>query len=148
MKKQVLLRSLLGIPMGIAVGYIITIIISVGWGGGHYYPCVPALVNRMNSEICAVILQAVLCGLLGSVFGASSVIWEIENWSIVKQTGIYFLIIALVLMPIAYLANWMKHSFFGFMTYFGFFVLIFILIWLIQYLFLRKTINKITGRIK
>ena len=31
MKKQVLLRGLQGFPLGIAIGYIITIIISLGW---------------------------------------------------------------------------------------------------------------------
>ncbi len=46
----------------------------------------------VGSEINAVILQTVLSGMIGTVFSASSVIWEIEYWSITKQTTIYFFI--------------------------------------------------------
>ena len=104
MKKKVVLRALLGFPLGIAFGYIITILTSLVWANGFYSPCVPGLIEQMGSEINAVILQAALSGLLGGVFAASSVIWEIENWSIAKQTGIYFAITALVMMPVAYFA--------------------------------------------
>ena len=52
----------------------------------------------MGNEINAVMLQAVLSGLLGTGFAASSVIWEIDTWSMVKQTGIYFSIISAVML--------------------------------------------------
>ncbi|MEG0693772.1 MAG: DUF3021 domain-containing protein, partial [Oscillospiraceae bacterium] len=113
MKKKVFLRGLFGFPLGISIGYIITIFISLAFAKGYYSPCVPVLAELMGNEINAVILQATLSGLLGSAFAASSVIWEIENWSIAKQTGIYFLVISLVMMPIAYFTNWMKHSVLG-----------------------------------
>ena len=75
MKKKIISRSALGFPLGIAIGYIITIFISLGWANGSYSPCVPELVSVMGNEIYAVILQALLCGLLGAGFAASSVIW-------------------------------------------------------------------------
>lgn len=77
MKKKILLRGLLGIPTGIAIGYVITIGISLIWGKGYYAPCVPELISLMGSEIRAVILQTALCGLLGVGCSASSVIWEL-----------------------------------------------------------------------
>ena len=67
MKKNVLLRGLFGIPTGIAIGYVITVMMSAFWGDGSYYPCVPAFVDAMGSEIRAVVVQTVLCGLVGSV---------------------------------------------------------------------------------
>ena len=57
MKKKVLLRGLFGIPTGIAIGYVITVMMSAFWGDGSYYPCVPAFVDAMGSEIRAVVVQ-------------------------------------------------------------------------------------------
>ena len=133
MKRKIFLRGLLGIPVGITIGYLITIFISLIWAKGYYSPCVPQLVETAGSEINAVILQTFLCALLGAGFGAASVIWEAENWGIVKQTGIYFLVISLIMLPIAYFAFWMEHSIKGFFIYFGIFALIFSVIWICQF---------------
>lgn len=79
MKKKIIMRSLLGFPLGIAMGYLITILISLCWANGYYSPCAPELISVMGNEINAVILQTVLCGILGTGFAASSVIWEMEH---------------------------------------------------------------------
>lgn len=90
MKKIIVIRSLLGFPFGITIGYIITVLISFFFGDGCCQPCAPELVSIMGNEINAVVFQTVLCGILGTGFAVSSVIWKIEKWSILKQTGIYF----------------------------------------------------------
>ena len=146
MKKKAFLRGLLGFPLGIAVGYLVTIFISLSLGQGYYSPCVPALLHTMGSEINAVILQTVLCGLLGSSFAACSLIWEIDHWSIAKQTCIYFLITSLVMMPIAYFTNWMQHTIVGFLIYFGIFVFIFIAVWFSQYIIWKSKVRKINTK--
>lgn len=133
MKKKIIRRSLLGIPFGITIGNLISILISLSLAHGYYTPCVPELTVIMGNEINAVILQTILCGILGAGFAASSVIWEMDSWSIVKQTGIYFSIISLIMLPIAYFAYWMEHSVVGFLSYFAIFALIFIIIWVIEF---------------
>ncbi len=142
MKKKIVLRGILGFPIGIAIGYLITIFISLGWADGSYMPCVPELILAMGNEINAVVLQALLCGLLGAGFAASSVIWEIENWSIIKQTGIYFMIISVIMLPIAYFAYWMEHSVAGVLRYFGIFVAIFAFIWVMQFVIGKQNVKK------
>lgn len=148
MKKKVLLRGVLGFPLGISIGYVITILISIGEGQGGYSPCVPEFIDCMGSEIYAVIVQAALCGLLGVAFGSSSLIWEIDSWSIVKQTGVYFAITSIVMLPFAYIMFWMDHSVKGFISYFGIFVAIFIFMWLIQYLIGKYTVAKMNSKLK
>lgn len=110
--------NLSGFPLGVAIGYFITIISSLIWAKGYYSPCLPELVVMMGNEINAVLLQALLCGILGSGVAAISVIWELENWGIVKQTGIYFLTISIIMLPIAYTLHWMEHSLKGVVIYF------------------------------
>ncbi len=147
MKKKIALRSILGFPIGIALGYLITIVISLIFADGYYSPCVPELIRVMGNEINAVVVQALLCGLLGVGFAASSVIWEMENWSIVKQTGIYFTIVSLIMLPIAYFSYWMEHSIAGFFSYFGIFVLIFAVIWVIQVAAGKRNVEKMNKKL-
>lgn len=142
MKKKIVLRSLLGFPLGLSIGYIISIITSLIVADGYYSPCVPELTVAMGSEIHAVLLQALLCGILGSGFAAASVIWEKDDWGIVKQTGIYFLIVSVIMMPIAFITHWAEHSLRGILSYFGVFFLIFVTIWAIQYVIAKRNIKK------
>lgn len=142
MKKQILLRGMLGFPLGLAMGYLITIFISLTVSDGRYYPCVPELAAVMGNEINAVLLQAVLCGILGAGFGACSVIWQIESWGILKQTGIYFSIISVIMLPTAYVSYWMERSLKGILSYFGIFVLIFATVWIVQYAAARHNVRK------
>ncbi len=143
MKKKIALRGMLGFPLGITMGYLITIIVSLIWGNGHYAPCVPDLVTTMGSEINAVMLQTLLCGILGAGFGIASVIWDMENWGIVKQTGIYFLIVSVIMMPIAYITHWMEHSLKGILLYFGIFFIIFVIIWIVQFVIAKHNVKRL-----
>lgn len=139
---------MLGFPLGLAIGYVISIIISLIWAGGYYSPCVPELAEAMGSEINAVLVQALLSGILGTGFGATSVIWEIEDWGIVKQTGIYFLINSVIMMPTAYVTRWMEHSAKGVLRYFGIFACIFVVIWVMEYSIARRNVIRMNETLK
>lgn len=142
MIKKIIARAALGLPIGISIGCIITLVLSLLISDGYYHPCVPEFIAVMENELNAVILQTVLCGLLGAGFSASSVIWSIEHWSIAKQTGIYFAVISLIMLPIAYLTYWMEHSLIGFISYFGIFILIFAFIWIVEFIIIKHNIKK------
>lgn len=142
MKKKIIFRILSGFPQGLALGYSISILISLLYADGSYFPFVPEFIAVMGNEINAVMLQAVLCGVIGSGFSAASVIWEVEEWGILKQTGIYFLLISVIMMPIAYATCWMEHSLKGVLSYFGIFFLIFVVIWMVQYLIVRRMVRR------
>lgn len=148
MKKKAFQRALLGFPLGVFIGYTITILISFFIADGYYSPCVPVLVDEFGSEIGAVVFQTVLCGLLGASFAAAPLIWEKENWSMAKQTGIYFFIIAIIMFPIAYFTHWMEHSVFGFLLYAGVFAAVFVFMWVVQYCIWKNKIKGINKKIE
>lgn len=148
MKKKIILRCVRGFPIGIAIGYLITILISLNRANGYYAPCVPELTSAMGSEIYAVLFQALLCGLLGAGCGGGSVIWEIESWSLVRQTGVFFLVISSFMLPVAYFAYWMEHSAAGFFFYFLGFLLIFAAIWAIQFAVAKRSVRKLNERLQ
>lgn len=142
MIKKIILRGISGFPLGLAIGYTITIVTSLIWAKGYYAPCEPELTLLMGSEIKAVLLQAVLCGLLGAGCAAGSVVWDVENWGLAKQTGVYFLLLSVLMMPVAYLTYWMEHSVTGFASYFGIFAFLFAVVWAIQYARARHNVRK------
>ena len=102
MKKRRIFQGLLGFPIGIATGFVITILISMCVGDGTFYPVTPELIETMGNELNAVILQTVLCGIMGSGFAMASAIWEMDSWSLAKQSGIYFSAACIIMLPIAY----------------------------------------------
>ena len=148
MKRKLILRGLFGFPVGVAIGFVITIIISVCVGDGSFYPVTPELIVTMGNELNAVILQTVLCGIMGAGFAMASVIWEMDSWSLAKQSGIYFSVVCIVMLPIAYVTNWMKHTVGGVLAYVGIFVVIFLIVWLIQYSAWKRKIKKMNDSIK
>ena len=93
-------------------------------------------------------MQALLCGLLGTGFASASVIWKIERWSIARQTGIYFLVVSTVMLPVAYLSYWMEHSIKGFIRYMAIFVLIFIVMWIIQFIIAKRNVDNINRKLE
>lgn len=147
MKKELINRILLGMPLGIALGYVITVIISVCINDGNFYPVVPEFINVTKNELNAVVLQTILCALMGSIYATASIIWQIDSWSLVKQSGIYFATICIATLPIAYITNWMKHTFIGIFSYILIFILIFCIVWLIQYFVWKNKIKKMNEKI-
>lgn len=143
MKKEFVLRVFIGLLGGIVISYLITIGISLAIGDGSYYPCVPNLIERFGNEVTAIIIQTVLSAVLGAGFAGSSIIWEMDEWSLLKQTSIYFGIVSVLMMTVAYISEWMEHSVKGILSYFGIFFAIFIVIWIVQYLIWKIRISKI-----
>lgn len=148
MKKKIVTRALVGLPAGIAVGFAITVLISLCIGDGSYYPAAPALIAAAGSEIRAVAVQGILSGVMGAAFAAASLIWEIDSWSLARQSAVYFALIAAVMLPIAYLANWMEHSLAGILSYIGIFTAIFLLVWAVQYCVWKSRIRKMNAGVK
>lgn len=142
MKKKIIMRGLSGLPTGIAIGFVITLIISICIGNGSFYPVTPELIDATGNELNAVILQTVLCAIMGAGFAAASIIWELDSWSLAKQSGIYFMIISVIMLPIAYCTNWMKHTALGVLSYVAIFVAIFVVVWLSQYLLWKRKIKQ------
>ena len=128
--KKIVSRVLYSFPIGISCSVGISLLLSLLFGEGKYYPFAASLVFFTGSEVKAMLLQTMLSGILGSVFGGMSFIWEIERWSILKQTAVYFLSVSIPMMGISYLLYWMEHSLSGFLLYFLIFVMVFIVVWL------------------
>lgn len=147
MKKELINKIASGLLVGIVICYLITIGISISLGDGNFYPCVPSLIERFGNEITAVIVQTILSAVLGSGFAVSSLIWEKDDWSLFKQTSVYFVIVTILMMTVAYICEWIEHSVKGVLCYFAIFFAIFIIVWVIQFVIWKRRISKINSKI-
>ena len=92
MKKQVFLRSLLGAFVGCFIGVVIIICISLAIGGRDMHVATPALLAQVGSEVGAFSLQMAAAMLIGAIWSGASVIWDVEHWSLLRQTLTHFLL--------------------------------------------------------
>ncbi len=148
MKKRIIMYCLLGAPIGVAIGTLITVLFSLLYGDGAYYPVPPALEAACGSEIRAVVVQLLGSMLYGAACGGSSVIWSIEEWSLLRQTVTHLVLFSAVTMPFAWLMHWMKHSIGGILGYLGIFFLIYLVIWFSGYMAMKKKLREINEKIQ
>lgn len=148
MKKKILFRSLLGAPIGVTVSLIITIVFSLCMGHGEYFPAPHELTEWCKNETTAVIVQMICSLFVGAVGGASSVIWEIEKWSLLKQTLVHFAVIALPFIGVGYVMNWLPHYLIGALCYIGGFILVYVIMWLSIYFSVKSKIKKMNRHLQ
>lgn len=81
----------------VAISNLVTVIMGLC---GAPAVCVPEFVARVGGEVTAVGLQPLLIGLIGFAFGAGSVLFEVENWSFLKQGALHLALTAAVWIPV------------------------------------------------
>ena len=143
MKKKVFLLCGAGALFGVALSTIITILISLTVGDGRFYPVVPELIADCGGELNAVMLQTALSMLYGAAWAGAALIWRRDGWSLTKQTALHLLVCSAATFPIAWACRWMRHDAAGAALYFGIFFAIYALVWLGQYLGIRRRLRKV-----
>jgi len=148
MLKKVIKRFVLGFMIEVFVTYVITLLISVNIGDGLYHGITPGLLNLCKTELGAASLQFLLAGLLGAIFGVTSLFWEIDHWSLAKQTILHFFTITISMLIVAYLCNWMEHSAKGFAMWIGMFIVVYIIVWFICYGNYKRKIKAVNKKLE
>lgn len=149
MKKKILFRSLLGAPIGVTISLIITIIFSLSLGHGEYFPAPYELIEWCGGNATVAVIAQTVCSLfVGAVCGASSVIWEMEKWSLLKQTLVHLAVIAVPFFGIGYVLNWMPHHLYGALGYVGGFVAVYFVTWISIYFSIRAKIRKMNEQLQ
>lgn len=147
MKKRLLLLCGAGAALGVTLSLLIAILISLTVGDGWFYAVVPELIADCGGELNAVILQTALSMLYGAAWAGAALIWKQEQWSLARQTVTHLLVCSLATFPVAWLCRWMRHDAAGAALYFGIFFAIYALIWLGQYLGIRRRVREMNREI-
>lgn len=148
-KKKWLVTSLLGFPLGMAISQSISIIISLVStyfsGKVQYLAVPPSLAQSFDGELWAVCWQTFWAGMLGALFMACRVIWDKEEWSLLKRSLLYYLITVSATLLVAHLNQWVVFHLVSYVVFLFIYTVIFMLIWVIMHLriyFLMKRWNQ------
>ena len=84
-----------------------------------------------------------LTGVIISIVAAASVIYDIEKWSLLKQSAIHFIVMILTIFPCLLISGWYElSSFADYLKVFGIFLLCGCVFWTIGYLVFGKLLNR------
>lgn len=143
MMNKIIKRAIMGFVYGIFIGQTILILESALAGTGNFYPVSPYLTAHTSTTLAAVIIQYFITGLIGITFSASTVIFEIDNWSITAQTFLHFVITSIVMFFSGFVCGWFPHNTRSIVIWFAIFIVIYVIMWVSFTLYFRKQTRKI-----
>lgn len=147
MIKEVIKRFLIGAPIGFALSTFITVIISIAIGDGNFHPVVPQMAIDFGSELNAVIAQMLFSFLYGGAFAGASVIWENDDWSLLRKTVTHLIIVSVCTFPVAYFCHWMGHNLISVVSYFAIFFMIYLSVWISRYFAIKRNLKEMNDKL-
>ena len=128
-KKAVAKRIALGFMIGVFIGQTILILESLGMLAG--------------TKIGAVIIQYFITGLVGSMFAGTSVIFELDDWSLLRQTATHFIFTSILMYIAGFISGWFPHTVTSTIIWFVVFIVIYIIFWTSFTLYYKNKVKKI-----
>ena len=84
-----------------------------------------------------------LVGIIVAIVAAASVIYEIEKWSLIKQSVVHFIVMLLTIFPCLLLSGWFElNNFIDYLKVFGCFLLFGLVGWCTGYFIFGKLMKK------
>ena len=141
--KEFFKRAIMGFVYGVFIGQTILILESLAGGNGSFTPVSAYLLQHSSSQMAAVIIQYFLTGIIGISFATTTLIFEIDSWSLVAQTTLHFVITSVVMYISGFLCGWFPHTVRSTIIWFVIFIVIYVIMWLCFTLYYRKQTIKI-----
>jgi len=147
MIKNALIRGINSFMYATTINVVIALIITAIVNEPGFLPLVPDYAAHFESGIVAMLLQIVLIGMTSAAFGAGSVILEIERWSLLKQSVIYFILTAVVWVPISIFCWRIDKYTTAFISTICSYTISYIITWIVQYNLCKKSVAKINQKL-
>lgn len=126
----------------------ITVITQAITGHGESIPVLPEFAARFSNPYMAVYIQILLVGLTSAVFGAGSIIMELERLSLLVQSIIYLIVTMAVWIPVGCFC-WGLHKYPGAMISVSLSYLVaYSISWAFQYRQCKRNIAEINQKLQ
>ncbi|MEX1378247.1 MAG: DUF3021 domain-containing protein [Eubacteriales bacterium] len=136
-KKEIIKRAAYGVPIGIAIGATFALVIAYIMKDQNGLPA-PA-----EYRLSFYTVSYIVSMFIGAIFGASSVIWDVEKWSLRTQTILHFLITITSHLTCAVIANWIPFKLQAILIYGGIYFFLYVMIYIIIYSVQKKRIAQL-----
>ena len=147
MLNKIIKRAIMGFVYGVFIGQTILILESLNAGTGSFCPVSEYLVQHASSTLAAVIIQYFVTGLIGISFSASTVIFEIDKWSITAQTALHFVITFAVMLFAGFVCGWFPHTLVSTLIWFGVFIVVYVIFWISFSSYYKKKVQNVTVKV-
>ncbi|ARJ24781.1 DUF3021 domain-containing protein [Bacillus sp. ISL-8] len=99
-------------------------------------------------ETKTLITYLVTANIVGLIFSFASFIFEKEEWSILKQTMINFIILLGSFLPTAIWIGWVPNRFGPILVCIGIFIVSYFIIWFMMTLYWKRKIEKLNHQLR
>ncbi|CAH1856143.1 DUF3021 domain-containing protein [Convivina intestini] len=132
-----------GVITGVFIGFMSALLFSWLYQSDVFQPSSPKFVAHISDNLTAVTISAVIWALMGIVFSTAQMIFEVESWSITKQTVLHFITTYTGYTILAILAGWFPLNFWYLLQYSLIFVVVYIIIWSISMYIARRNVREL-----
>ena len=149
MKKRLIVRSIIGLIVGVLAAHVITFLVNY-LGRGKYLVCMPELTERFGFA-GAVIVQTLLGGIFGIIALGGTCLFDIEKWSLLRASVVHCALILVTYIVIGLLLHWFSFHIIPILIMTGIIIVVYALIWLIMYVAWKreiKELNRLTEEYK
>ncbi len=136
MKKEILIKTLVGFWGGVALLFVVIMFYSLIFG------FIPSFYFE-NS----LVLECLIIGFMGLIISLSTFLWEIKNWNIVKQTLANLLVITIFMIPKIIMVCREGYSVIGFISVFMIYILVFFVSYKLQYFTFKNEVKKMNAKL-
>lgn len=137
---------------GVVIGLIASIIFSIIYGQGAYFPTNPFseigkyYMEHFNNAVI-IAISGLIWGLIGVLFEATGQLFN-QNWSLVKASFLHFIFSICGFIFLAILAGWFPLRWNTFFAFLITFIVIYLLVYIINYIIMLHRIKEINHKIK
>ncbi|RIW32043.1 DUF3021 domain-containing protein [Bacillus salacetis] len=86
--------------------------------------------------------------VMGIYFGASSKLFEVDQWSPLKQTSIHFVISIFIWFPLALYIGWLPFNLIPIVVGIGGFIVVYLIFWFAFYTYFKKVESEMNDSVK
>jgi hypothetical protein len=128
LKTKFIIRALIGFSLGLLFGAFMLMV-----GSDDAF-----MLNRP-----LVFAHIVCSGIMGLVGNGGAIVYDLENWGIIKATFIHFTVTFMTMIAISEVLGWFSHDILLFV--FLAFTAVYVIIWLIEYAIGKKQVKELNA---
>ncbi|EPY2306588.1 DUF3021 domain-containing protein [Clostridium sporogenes] len=109
-----------------------------------------ALKERLQGsvEVSLMFNQFIISAILGFGLAASSIVFDVEPWSSLKQTIAHFIIFSFIYFSIAIYGGWMPKGNIARIKFVAFYIIIYIVAWFLWKAYLKRKAMEINKKLE
>ena len=135
-KKQFILLTVIGAVMGIAIWLIMLLANN------------PKALSDCSHSPGIIILNVILSAVFGALCMGGAVVYDIEEWSILRATFTHFVIVFASFNVVGLSLKWFSFGSIEYWIIHAVMIVAYILIWLIQYLIFKRKVNELNRELE